>query len=181
MKTLLAITLALVTTTASALGGFPDVREFYYTNPSFNTNSNKNSNWNENRNYNDSEANNSMTVNEAAAPDKVTIKNTPGVVGPALTTSNGTCMGSTSIGGSGPGISATFGTTWKDNSCNLRYNAQIIHNMGYETEALAVMCQEPTVAKAAPLLCNFILDETQSKTVNKPAVEVKPTSNNGFF
>eukprot|EP01035_Chromulina_nebulosa_P029466 gene29466-39057_t len=46
-----------------------------------------------------------------------TIKNVPSVNGPNLTTSNDTCMGSTSASANGPGVGLSFGTTWTDEHC----------------------------------------------------------------
>ncbi len=119
-----------------------------------------------------SESSSSLIVNEAAIPkkSKLTVRNNPSVVAPDLTTSNGTCHGSSSIGGSGAGAGLSFGTTWKDESCNLRYNATTMHEMGYKAVALRIMCQEPTVAKAAPDVCG-----NPATTTNKNG------SDNGFF
>ena len=46
-----------------------------------------------------------------------TLKNVPSVNGPPLTTSNDTCMGSTSGSANGPGFGIGFGTTWTDEHC----------------------------------------------------------------
>jgi len=113
---------------------------------------------------------NSVSISQTyEQEDNIRIKNTPDAYAPALTTSNGTCMGSVSAGGSGPGLGLSFGTTVKDESCNLRYNAEIINNMGFPKVAMKIMCQEPTVAKAAPELCGV---KAKVKSDN---------TDNGFF
>ena len=112
-------------------------------------------------------ADNSITINEAEIPTHTyvthagttRIKNTPDVGAPPLTTSNGTCMGSTSVGGSGPGIGLSVGTTWTDDGCARRYDAEIMNNLGYTSVAINIMCQSDSVAKAAPELCKVKEDD----------------------
>ena len=67
---------------------------------------------------------------------------------PALTSSNDTCMGSTSIGGQGVLFGLSFGTTWTDNDCITRKDARFIHNAGHRTVALSLMCGKESVRAA---------------------------------
>jgi len=127
----------------------------------------------------DSSANNSLTINEAAKtttltvneadiPNRITyinegttkIRNTPNVGASALTSSNGTCMGSSSIGGSGPGLGLSLGTTWTDDGCTHRYNAEMMYNLGHAEVATKIMCREESVRESAPELCGVEEDET---------------------
>lgn len=65
-----------------------------------------------------------------------------------LTASNGTCMGSSSAGAQGIGLGLSFGTTWTDNSCDLRYDAEALRAAGLPAAAQARLCQKPEIAKA---------------------------------
>lgn len=64
-----------------------------------------------------------------------------------LAASNGTCMGSSSVGAQGT-FGLSFGTTWTDDSCDLRYDAQALQAVGQNTAALARLCQKPEIAAA---------------------------------
>jgi len=68
-----------------------------------------------------------------------------------LTSSNDTCMGSTSIGGQGITFGISFGSTWTDEDCVMRKDARLIHNMQRSTVAMALMCQKETVLEAIRL------------------------------
>jgi len=65
-----------------------------------------------------------------------------------LTASNGTCMGSSSIGGQGMSLGLSFGTTWKDTGCDRRYNAQALAAVGQAKAAVALLCQDADIAAA---------------------------------
>lgn len=65
-----------------------------------------------------------------------------------LTTSNGTCMGSTSAGAQGVGFGVSFGSTWTDTSCDLRYDAEALRAAGLHGAARERLCQKPEIAKA---------------------------------
>lgn len=67
---------------------------------------------------------------------------------PALATSNGTCMGSTSAGGQGSAFGLSFGTTWTDASCDTRYDAEALRAAGQPRAALARLCQKADIAKS---------------------------------
>lgn len=59
-----------------------------------------------------------------------------------LTSSNDTCMGSTSIGGSAVSFGFSAGTTWTDENCVMLKNAREIWNMGFRGAALARLCMD---------------------------------------
>lgn len=71
-----------------------------------------------------------------------TIKNVPSVSGPALTTSNDTCMGSSSGSMNGPGFGVSIGSTWSDANCKLLKNSRELWNMGMKAAAMALMCTD---------------------------------------
>ncbi len=63
--------------------------------------------------------------------------------GPALTSSNDTCMGSTSGSANAPGIGLSFGTSWVDGNCKMLKNSRELWNMGMKAAAMALMCNDP--------------------------------------
>jgi hypothetical protein len=65
-----------------------------------------------------------------------------------LTASNGTCMGSSSAGAQGAALGVSFGTTWTDSSCDIRYDAEALRAAGLPIAARARLCQKPEIAKA---------------------------------
>lgn len=71
-----------------------------------------------------------------------TLKNVPSVAGPNLTTSNDTCMGSTSGSMNGPGFGVSIGSTWSDPNCKLLKNSRELWNMGMKAAAMALMCTD---------------------------------------
>lgn len=77
-----------------------------------------------------------------------TIRNVPSVSGPPLTTSNDTCMGSTSGSANAPGIGLSFGTTWTDTNCKMLKNSREMWNMGMKAAAMALMCTDPANREA---------------------------------
>ncbi len=103
--------------------------------------------------------------------------NTPDAYAPSLTTSNGTCMGSSSVGGSGPGIGFSVGSTWTDSGCTHRYNAEMLYNLGYKEVAVKIMCREESVAESAPELCGKGDDEV----VRHNKATTNNQVSNGFF
>lgn len=71
-----------------------------------------------------------------------TLKNVPAVSAPALTTSNDTCMGSTSGGAAVAGFGITIGSTWTDTNCKRLKNSRELWNMGMKAGALALLCMD---------------------------------------
>lgn len=79
------------------------------------------------------------------------VKDTPAVsLGQVFPTSP--CMGGTQVGGSGPGIGLSIGTSWKDDDCSYRETARSFQGLGMTADAIAVLCSS-SYAKAAPA-CN---------------------------
>ncbi|MEO5606085.1 MAG: hypothetical protein ABIR13_00670 [Polaromonas sp.] len=72
-----------------------------------------------------------------------TLKNVPSVGGPPLTTSNDTCMGSSSGSANGPGFGIGFGTTWTDEHCKDLKTSRELWNKGMKAASLAVDCMNP--------------------------------------
>lgn len=71
-----------------------------------------------------------------------TVKNVPSVGGPPLTSSNDTCMGSTSGSVNVAGFGGSYGTTWTDENCVMLKNSREMWNMGFRAAALARMCMD---------------------------------------
>lgn len=71
-----------------------------------------------------------------------TIKNTPSVSGPPLTTSNDTCMGSTSGSVNIAGLGIGGGSTWTDTNCKRLKNARELWNMGMKAASMALLCKD---------------------------------------
>lgn len=92
-----------------------------------------------------------------------TVKNVPSVNGPNLTTSNDTCMGSTSASANGPGVGISFGTTWTDEHCKRLKMSRELWNKGMKAASLAMDCMDPQ-AQAA-------LEMTGSKCPQSMTVE----------
>jgi hypothetical protein len=65
-----------------------------------------------------------------------------------LTAANGTCMGSTSAGAQGVSLGVSFGTTWKDDDCNGRYDAAALIQAGQPRAAVSRLCQSASNRKA---------------------------------
>ncbi|MFC1721090.1 hypothetical protein ACFLY0_00195 [Patescibacteria group bacterium] len=65
-----------------------------------------------------------------------------------LTSSDDTCMGSTTMGGQGMSLGLSFGTTWRDADCVRRKDARILQNMGLTDVAKARLCQSEDNAEA---------------------------------
>lgn len=63
-------------------------------------------------------------------------------IAPALTSSNDTCMGSTSVGGSAVSFAFSVGSSWTDENCVMLKNAREIWNMGFKGAALARLCMD---------------------------------------
>jgi hypothetical protein len=57
-------------------------------------------------------------------------------------------MGSTSAGAQGIGFGLSFGSTWVDTSCDMRYDAEALRAAGLAGAARERLCQKPEIAKA---------------------------------
>ncbi|WP_252374476.1 hypothetical protein [Hydrogenophaga sp. 2FB] len=99
-----------------------------------------------------------ITFNSGAAaiPEKsiveysgtYTLKNTPSVSGPNLTTSNDTCMGSSSGSVNAAGIGFGFGSTWSDENCKRLKMSRELWNKGFRAASLAIDCMTPEAREA---------------------------------
>ena len=98
----------------------------------------------------------------AVAATTQTIKNTPSVSGPALSSSNDTCMGSTSGSANVPGIGVSFGTSWVDDNCKMLKNSRELWNMGMKAASLALMCTD-AANKEALELTGFVCPKRQKR------------------
>lgn len=144
-------------------------------NKSYNQNYNKNFNHNKNHNHNNnvnvnknvskskatsnanatsrSKAKSNSNSNATGGNANVTnVENTDIPVStayaPSLTSSNDTCMGSSSLGGQGAGFGISLGSTWEDEDCRRRKNARFLYNVGSKASAIALMCEDTEVANA---------------------------------
>jgi hypothetical protein len=101
------------------------------------------------------------------------VKNVPNVNAPALTTSNDTCMGSTSGGVSILGLGITAGTTWTDGNCKRLKNSRELWNMGMRAASLAILCND-SEDRAALEDTGYVCpehkkrDQTKGDAVNTP-------------
>lgn len=89
-----------------------------------------------------------------------TIKNTPSVSGAPLTTSNDTCMGSSSGSVNVPGFGLGLGSTWTDRNCVMLKNARELWNMGMKAAALALFCTDDNNRMALEIT-GFVCPQTQ--------------------
>lgn len=104
------------------------------------------------------------------------IKNTPSVSGPALTSSNDTCMGSTSGSANVPGIGIGFGTSWVDTNCKMLKNGRELWNMGMKAAAMALMCTDGANREALELT-GFECPQTARDRKNTTTATSASTSN----
>jgi hypothetical protein len=93
------------------------------------------------------------------------IINTPSIGAPPLAAAGlETCLGSASIGISGPGFGVSGGSTTTDKGCDARLDARTLAAMGYKEAALARLCQKPEIAAAMPAQCGLALTTLQPAT-----------------
>lgn len=108
------------------------------------------------------------------------IRNTPSMNGPALVSSNDTCMGSASGAVSAPGFGLSLGKTYNDTNCVMLKNSRELWNMGMKAAALALMCND-SANKEALELTGFVCPQTekankQAAAAQAPAPVVAKTS-----
>lgn len=92
-----------------------------------------------------------ITFEGTTIPTTQTIKNVPSVGGPALTSSNDTCMGSTSGGVAVAGFGFNLGSTWTDKNCKMLKNSRELWNMGMRAASMARMCMDAENKEALEL------------------------------
>lgn len=102
------------------------------------------------RNDNSNSSDNSSKTNVTVHGDTYEAPKIPVATAVAATTigTNGTCMGSTSAGGQGITFGLSVSSTWKDTSCERRYNSIRLQELGMKDAATALMCQDETVRTA---------------------------------
>ena len=118
---------------------------------------------------------NAAAERDIAGRDQV-IKNTPSVSGPSLTSSNDTCMGSTSGSLNLAGIGIGGGSSWVDNNCKMLKNSRELWNMGMKAASLALMCTD-AANKDALELTGFECPQTTRE--RKHADELKMSNTLG--
>lgn len=105
-----------------------------------------------------------------------TVKNVPSVGGPPLTSSNDTCMGSTSGSVNVAGFGGSYGTTWTDENCVMLKNSREMWNMGFRAAALARMCMDELNRDAFDLTdleCPQVKREKSKKVTNTASNSVE--------
>jgi hypothetical protein len=134
------------TSTTSAQGNNQAVT-FVTSNPSVvTTNANINSTSTSNNTNNNITSGTSTNIVEYQGT--YTLKNVPSVSGPPLTTSNDTCMGSTSASANGAGFGVSFGSTWTDEQCKRLKMSRELWNKGMKAASLAIDCMDPGARSA---------------------------------
>lgn len=73
-------------------------------------------------------------------PSDLKIRNVPSMGAPSLTSSNDTCMGSTSGAISMVGGGISLGDTDPEENCVMLKNARELYNMGMKAAAIALLC-----------------------------------------
>ena len=132
------------TSTTSALGNNQAVT-FISSSPSvITTNANVNSTSTSTNNLITS----GTTTNIVDYQGSYTLKNVPSVSGPPLTTSNDTCMGSTSASANAAGFGVSFGSTWTDDHCKRLKMSRELWNKGMKAASLAIDCMDPGARSA---------------------------------
>jgi len=96
------------------------------------------------------------------------------VIIPALTTSNGTCMGSTSGGIGISGFGGSFGSTYTSDPCNVRFNANQMNALGAPELALEMMCSMDDVYEADKRIA--LRAGTRAKCMPRDEVDNEPTA-----
>lgn len=79
------------------------------------------------------------------------VKNVPSMGGANLTSSNDTCMGSTSAGVAVAGFGLNIGSTWTDKNCTMLKNSRELWNYGMKAAALSRMCMDELNKEALEL------------------------------
>lgn len=91
------------------------------------------------------QSNRGISVNNNSVPRQAPAVGAPGLAAAAIET----CLGSVSIGASGPGAGLSFGTTVPDDNCNARLNARALQALGHPSAAIVLLCQnDPNIAGA---------------------------------
>lgn len=76
------------------------------------------------------------------------LRNTPDVLMPALPGSANVCSNAASAGAAGMGFGVALGGSWDNPHCERRAFAAELYEMHHQAAAVALLCQEKSVAKA---------------------------------
>lgn len=79
----------------------------------------------------------------------INARSAPAVFAPSLTTSNDTCAGSSTLGGSGMSFGLIFGTSWEYENCTRRANARQALLNGNPAIAHEIMCEDQGYRRAS--------------------------------
>jgi len=119
-----------------------------------------------------SNANNSISFDNHSVGSDLSDQ-VPTMFIPNLTTSNGTCANSFSMGGSGAGFGVAFGKTYVSGPCNARFNANQLSSLGMQDLAMETMCGIKSVYEADQRLKDM---GQIPKCVDKNPPEVQPVA-----
>lgn len=80
-----------------------------------------------------------IVYNGGGGGGTTTIRNTPDAFAPSIM-GGAECSGGVSAGVSLPGVGFTGGISTTEKACELRQGAALLFNMGFEREAVAMLC-----------------------------------------
>ena len=128
-------------------------------------------------NFNDPNGSRDLTrsINDVHYSGEYTVKNVPNVYSPPLTTSNDTCMGSSSVGASGVGFGLSIGSTWTDKNCTMLKNSRELWNMGMKAAAFARLCMDDD-NKEALEITGFVCPQTKRENAKRAAINNEATT-----
>lgn len=112
-----------------------------------------------------------VSFNQAEIPNSYTIKNTPSI-GLATVYPTAPCMGSSSVGGSGPGFSLGIGTSWTDKNCQQLETARSFEQSGLKEDAMAIRCQSEYAA-VAPSCMKLKADAEKAEAAKQSAIQAE--------
>lgn len=161
-------------------------------NTNLNTNANTNANLNTNTMgqgqsaigiggsaHSNSSANNQNSVANSVTVEAQERNPVSTATAPALSVSNGTCMGSTSGGAQGASFGISIGSSWVDEGCDARYDAITLHTIGEVAAAKARLCMKPEIAKAMGEKCDKPKEVSQVQVQATPVVKSNSCGYNG--
>ena len=115
------------------------------------------SNYSSSGSYSASGSTSRATGGDASASNSVTVEAdkrripVATATAPALTSANGTCMGSSSAGAQGASFGFSVGGTWTDDHCDRRYDSIRLQELGMTEAAMLLMCGKESVREAMKL------------------------------
>lgn len=95
---------------------------------------------------------------------------------PGLSAANGTCMGSSSLGGQGASFGFAVGSTWTDSGCDARYDAEALRAAMQPAAAMARLCMKKEIAQAMEAAGNPCKSAKISTSNSAPAAVVGSAS-----